>query len=140
MLKEADQLFTECLEECSSINEEASIRLNYGYVLVALEKTDQAVGNYKRMQQIGNELNNKELISQSYHQLKMTYRLSSELVYALNWFLKEKSYINNYFPNHDLFLAANCYELGYTYLLMKNYDKAQSCLNLSLKKSFALSR
>ena len=131
-LIESKSLYDELLSKMSTQKEEIGLRYNYGYLLTELNQVDEAIGNYNKLLQIGKDTNNKEIISQATHQKGMVYRLSGQYEKALEVFSLEYNYINEYFSNRLLFQSANYYELGYTHLLLKEYDRAKYFLELSL--------
>lgn len=134
-LAESKSIYDELISESLTEKEEVALRYNYGYLLTELNQVDEAINNYDKLLEIGKDTNNKEIISQAIHQKGMVYRLSYQYEKALKEFLKEYAYINEHFLNRPLFYSANYYELGYTHLLLKEYDSANSFLKLSLEQA-----
>jgi len=134
-LNEASTLYDELLTNSTTNKEESAVRLNYGYVLAELNRLNEALENYELLESLGIKIGNKKIISQSYHQQGMVYRLAENYSKAIDLFTQERHYINAHFPLKHLFLAANNYELGYTYLLMNEFEKSNHFLHLSLDKA-----
>lgn len=134
-LKESVKMYEKIFESVLTNEEEIKVRFGYGYPLSALGHETKAIENYSKLKELGEVTNNREVISQSLHQIGMVYRQSKHYQKALEKFNEEREMIETYFRNHNLFKAANDYELGYTNLLLKNYSEALKYLEKSLKES-----
>lgn len=132
-LKEAERIYNDLFAEELSATLEIQVRFNYGYLLVEQNKLVEALNNYQRTLDLAYHLNDKTLISQSYHQIGMVHRVFGEYVHALIYFQKERDYIDEHFSDNLLFLAANDYEMGVTNLLNNQFTRAKDYLDLSLK-------
>lgn len=124
-LTESKEVYDDLLSGSLTEKEKNALRYNYGYLLAELNQVDEAIRNYDKLLQIGKDTSDKEIISQAIHQKGMVYRLSHQYEKALEEFLKESAYINDHFSNRPLFHSANYYELGYTHLLLKEYERAK---------------
>lgn len=132
-LTEAEHIYEELFSRELSAKEEIQVRFNYGYYLLERKRFEEAIDNYRRTLVLAQNENNKELISQSYHQIGMVYRVMEQYDKALDQFQQEREYINRHFPDNILFLAANSYEIGYTHLLNNQLGDAKKHLDLSIR-------
>lgn len=130
---ESKALYEKILENPLTIQEQIQLRYGYGYPLSELGFVEEAIENYFELEKIGREISNQEIISQAIHQRGMVYRQNKEYSKALKTFDVEKNFIQKTFPNNDLFIAANLYEIGYTNLLKNNLEEAYHHLTKSLK-------
>lgn len=132
-LKEAERIYNDLFAEELSATLEIQVRFNYGYLLVEQNQFAKALKNYQRTLDLAYKLKDRTLISQSYHQIGMVYRVSGEYDNALFSFQKERYYIDKHFSDNLLFLAANEYEMGYINLLNNQFKRAKDNLDLSLR-------
>lgn len=100
-----------------------------------VELVDEAIDNYLKLEELGEKISKRDIVSQATHQIDMVYRQSKQYIEALKYFRKEQELINMFFQDNFLFKAANNYEIGYTHLLLGNYGKSFSFLSKSLKEA-----
>lgn len=126
------KIYGELLQNGLSVKDEITLRYAYGYPLSEMGCVEEAIDNYSRLKELGEQENNLEIISQAIHQQGMVYRQAAQFEKALEHFLAEREMIHSHFKENKLFQSANNYELGYTHLLMGNYPEASNYLEKSL--------
>lgn len=131
-LIESKEAFAKLFTEDISAEDEIDLRLYYGYPLSSLGLVEEAIDNYDKLQELGEELGLPDIICAAIHQQGMVYRENKDYKTALSIFDIEKTYIDANMPEDDLAKSMNNYELGYTNLLLDNLDLAKYYIEESL--------
>lgn len=108
-----------------------------GYIYCNLEEYYKAVNIYSEYIEISRLNSNSENLHIGYHQMAMVLRLDRQYREALDYIIKEKEIIKEYFNNDCLKLSVNEYEYGYILYLTDNFEEAAAhmkrCLDYALK-------
>lgn len=136
-IDEAKTIYRELFSSRLTDKQKVDVRFNYGYLLIENQQIIDAIINYEAALHLAQNLRDKEIIAQSYHQLGRVHRMAEQFTKAAEYFQKERRYIERNFPDHQLFLAANEYEFGYTKLMAGDLKQAKihldQCLQYALK-------
>ena len=131
---EAEALYLECFG-----NIDASDRENYNAALMGLIYVECFLGKYEAARKYGKilveEAGSEEERHTAIHQNGMIERMAGNYAGAMELFIEEEKIIRGAFPEEFMLLAANLYEQGYVNLLMKNYDRAEAIMKISLENA-----
>lgn len=134
-LPNAEQLFSECLDEisdnCLSLFKETLFGM--GYVKAHMGKFEEARSIYKQLIEMTTYNGEVTEKTRYVHQLGMVERMAMNLEAAMQIFEDEYNLLEKHQLNNDLNKSANLYERGYIYFLQNQNSIALHFMELSLK-------
>lgn len=128
----SDEIYQECLSE---VNKDdygiySSVLMGLIYTQSFQEKYDEARNYAKQLIEI---VPNEEELHIALHQAGMVERMAGQYEKAMELFCQEEAVIHRMFPDDDLRIAANLYELAYVNMKRGSLDLAEQVMMSSLE-------
>lgn len=125
-LKEAEQLYRQCLSEVVHHEDEKESLHGLGFTLAMKGTFKEAVDCYEKLLTMAESEGNFVDEAIALHQIGMVYRIEMNFTKSLEFFRREKELREKKLPDHHVGFSANAYEFGLIALLEKRMDESES--------------